>query len=368
MSWFLLGAPWDSSASGRGEQAAPGALRAAGLASLVEADLGDASTVVAGGERDRQTGVRALPATVAAARALTASLVAALRNRPGSRPLVVGGDCSLLLGVVPALRTVVGRVGLWFVDGHPDYLDGAASDTGETADMELAVLTGTGAPALVSLAGTVPMIDPSAVVLLGHRTTGLDPASAAEVDRLPRTLHRIAAPELLADPPAAGRTARDLLDGATGTAGGWLHIDLDVLDPSALPAVTYPQPGGPSWEHLAAALAPAGRVAATARPERRRLPARPRPVRRLRRAHRRTAAFVSDPLRKVYAYAREESIMTTATSADGTTIAYDRTGSGPTLLLVTGALTDRSTPSSGRLAELLADRFTVANVDRRGKG
>lgn len=248
MGWFLLGAPWDCSASGRGEAAAPGALRAAGLTSLVEADLGDADTVISGGVRDPETGVLALPQTVGAARALTTSLAAASRDRPGSRPLVVGGDCSLLLGVVPAVRPD----GLWFLDGHPDYLDGAASGTGETADMDLAILTGSGAAALVSLAGRVPMVEPSAVVLLGHRTAGLDPASAAEVARLPDALHRIAAPELLADPSAAGRKAHDLLDGARV----WLHIDVDVLDPSALPAVTYPQPGGPSWDQLAAALAP----------------------------------------------------------------------------------------------------------------
>lgn len=254
MGWFLLGAPWDSSASRRGEEAAPGALRAAGLASLVEADLGDAATHIEGATRDPETGVLALPATLAAARALTTSLAAALRDRPRSRPLVVGGDCSLLLGVVPALRTVAGPVGLWIADGHPDYLDGAASDTGETADMELAMLTGVGAPSLVSLAGAVPMLDPSAVVLLGHRTEELDPASAAEVARLPDALHRIAAPELLADPAAAGRIAAGLLDDVG--AGVWLHVDLDVLDPSALPAVSYPQPGGPSWEQLATALAP----------------------------------------------------------------------------------------------------------------
>ncbi|SDT71050.1 arginase family protein [Jiangella sp. DSM 45060] len=248
MSWFLLGAPWDCSASGRGEAAAPAALRAAGLTSLVEADLGDADTVIAGAVRDPETGVLALPSTIAAARALTASLTAALRGRPGSRPLVVGGDCSLLLGVVPALRPD----GLWFLDGHPDYLDGAASDTGETADMELAILTGSGAPSLIALGETVPMLDPSAVVLLGHRTEDLDPASAAEVARLPDAMHRIAAPELLADPAAAGHAARDLLGGA----GIWLHIDLDVLDPSALPAVSYPQPGGPSSAQLADALAP----------------------------------------------------------------------------------------------------------------
>jgi len=38
--------------------------------------------------------------------------------------------------------------------------------------------------------------------------------------------------------------------------GAWLHLDLDVIDPAVLPAVTYPQPGGPDWDQLAAALEP----------------------------------------------------------------------------------------------------------------
>src|SRR5688572_6202871 len=45
-SWFLLGAPWDCSGTGRGEAAAPGALRTSGLARLVDVDLGDAATLI----------------------------------------------------------------------------------------------------------------------------------------------------------------------------------------------------------------------------------------------------------------------------------------------------------------------------------
>lgn len=254
MSWFLLGAPWDCSGSRRGEAAAPAALRAAGLSSLVTTDLGDADTVVVGGSRDPGTGVLALPETVRAARRLAAALGDALQARPGERPLVVGGDCSILLGVFAAVRMAVGPASLWFLDGQPDYLDGHASNTGETAEMDLALLTGVGAEPLVSLAGAVPMVEPESVVLVGHRTAGLDQASAAEVARLPPALRRIDAVSLCADPEAAGLAARDWLDGAG--PGSWLHIDLDVLDPSALPAVTYPQPGGPSWDQLAAVLEP----------------------------------------------------------------------------------------------------------------
>jgi arginase len=255
--WFLLGAPWDCSGTGRGEQDAPRALRAAGLSTMVSRDLGDVATVIDSTERDQQTGVLALRPTVHAAHALTDALTRALRDYPGRRPLVVGGDCSVLLGIVPALLGVVGRVGLWFLDGHPDYLDGAASDTGETADMDLAVLTGRGAEPLITLAGAPPMVAVTDVVLLGHRTTQLDHASAAEVARLPAQLRRIDATTLLADPAGAGQRAADWL---TGTGEGvWLHLDLDVLDPGPLPAVTYPQPGGLDWSQLAEVMRPLAR-------------------------------------------------------------------------------------------------------------
>ena len=59
--------------------------------------------------------------------------------------------------------------------------------------------------------------------------------------------------------------------------------------------------------------------------------------------------------------------MTTLTSPDGTKIAYDRHGEGPTLILVDGALTVHSA-GSGELGQLLAPHFTVLGFDRRGRG
>ncbi len=58
--------------------------------------------------------------------------------------------------------------------------------------------------------------------------------------------------------------------------------------------------------------------------------------------------------------------MNTAGSADGTTIAFERTGDGPPLILVGGALSDRS--GAGALAAIMAARFTVVAYDRRGRG
>jgi pimeloyl-ACP methyl ester carboxylesterase len=62
----------------------------------------------------------------------------------------------------------------------------------------------------------------------------------------------------------------------------------------------------------------------------------------------------------------KEHDMEKVTSKDGTTIAYDKTGKGPALILVLGALNSRK--SGAKLAKLLATRFTVISYDRRGRG
>ena len=60
--------------------------------------------------------------------------------------------------------------------------------------------------------------------------------------------------------------------------------------------------------------------------------------------------------------------MSTVVSKDGTAIAYDRRGDGPALVLVDGALCSRAQGPMPELAEALANRFTVHNYDRRGRG
>jgi pimeloyl-ACP methyl ester carboxylesterase len=62
----------------------------------------------------------------------------------------------------------------------------------------------------------------------------------------------------------------------------------------------------------------------------------------------------------------EEEVMETVHSADGTVIAFDRSGEGPALVLVVGAFSDRT--STKTLASGLASRFTVYEYDRRGRG
>ena len=78
-----------------------------------------------------------------------------------------------------------------------------------------------------------------------------------ELARLPEGLRRVDAGTVIGDPVAAGEQAAAWL--ATTGRGAWLHLDVDVLDPQSLPAVTYPQPKGLDWEQLETVLKPLAR-------------------------------------------------------------------------------------------------------------
>ena len=243
----VVDAPIDCSGRGRGEEHAPAALRAAGLVERLRArDAGEADARIRDPHRDPDTGV------VGAVEVRRASVAIASRVRKVLEarecPLILGGDCTLLLGVFQALPP---GSGLWFVDGHADFYDGESSPTGEAADMDLAILTGHGPPAL--LERDEPLLDPAAVVLLGHRPAELHPDVARENARLDPAIRALTALEVRERGAAGAGT-----DAAARLAQrpAWLHLDLDVLDEEVLPAVSYPQPLGLDWDELVALVRP----------------------------------------------------------------------------------------------------------------
>ena len=243
----IVGAPIDCSGAGRGEEHAPAALRAAGLIERLGArDAGEASGRIRDRRRDPDTGVVGAVEVRRASMAIASAVREVLDAR--ELPLVIGGDCTLLLGVFQALPP---DSGLWFVDGHADFFDGESSPTGEAADMDLAILTGHGPPGLLEREG--PLVKPAAVVLLGHRPAELHPDVARENARLDPAILAITAPEV-----RKLGAARVGIDAAARLAErpAWLHLDLDVLDESVLPAVTYPQPLGLVWDELVAITRP----------------------------------------------------------------------------------------------------------------
>jgi arginase len=249
--WTVIGAPIDSAGRAIEEAMAPTALRRAGLVERIGArDLGDFGTPLREPVR-HPNGVLGYDDVVEFSRALRQPIADTVED--GERPLVLGGDCSLLIGAFAGLRAGGRRAGLWFVDGHADFYDGASSPSGEAADMELAILTGHGAPGLVDLAGEPPMLDPSEVLILGHRPAASGDDVAEELGFVPEAIRRWDATEVREGATGLGRKADRLL---SATGGAWLHIDLDVLDSDLFPAISYPQPGGIDWDELTALVAP----------------------------------------------------------------------------------------------------------------
>jgi arginase len=252
--WTILGAPLDSSGAGRGEERAPDALRAAGVATALDArDAGDATALLRPATRDAATGVIAVDSLRAASAALAGAVAGVLRA--GGRPLVLGGDCSLLPGALSGCRMAGLAPGLWMLDGHPDMLDGITSPTGEAADMDLAIALGRGPAGLVDLAGEPPLLVAERTVVLGLRPRGLDPDNDAELAALPAGVTWRDTREIAAQGAGeAGAEAARVLAEHDGHA--WLHLDLDVLDAAAMPAVTYGQAQGLTWEALHELLGP----------------------------------------------------------------------------------------------------------------
>jgi arginase len=170
----------------------------------------------------------------------------------GSFPLVLGGDCSILLGGMLALRRL-GRYGLVSVDGGLDFRHPGnahlVGPVGSVAGEDLAVVTGRGAAQLANLEGRRPLVADADVVAMGHRT--LEPV-AAEVLATGMTLFDVAALRRLGPAEAAGWAVATLA--GKGVEGFWVHVDADVLDPEVMPAVDAPEPGGLTHEELAALL------------------------------------------------------------------------------------------------------------------
>src|SRR4029450_798166 len=92
----------------------------------------------------------------------------------GSFPIVLGGDCTILLGITLALRRR-GRYGLLFLDGHADFYQPEAEPTGEAASMELALVTGRGRALVTALESRRPR--PRTRPPPAHRPRGPTPAA-----------------------------------------------------------------------------------------------------------------------------------------------------------------------------------------------
>ena len=236
----------------KGVEALPDALLAAGLSERLEARrAGRVEPPPYDDRRDRQT-LLLNPKSIADYSVALANAVGGTID-VGEFPVVLGGDCSIMLGCLLALKRRRGRYGLLFLDGHADFYQPEAEPNGEAASMELALATGRGPGILTDLEGRRPLVRDEDVVAFGLRDAEI--AAAHGSQRIEDTAIRVVDIADIRRRGAGDATLRALENLSRPEVNGfWVHLDADVLDDAIMPAVDYRMPGGLSWEELVTTL------------------------------------------------------------------------------------------------------------------
>lgn len=236
----------------------PDALRATGLLRRLHAhDGGRVEAPAYSPEPDHATGFRNGAAIADYSQTLADRLSPWLRRKRFM--LVLGGDCSVLLGSGLALKQH-GRYALAFVDAHDDF--SFARDHRRyqghlaAAGLDLGLSTGHGPAALSDLRGQSPYFRGEDVVHLGLAVSDEDRRDY-DFESFQRSgIHSIDAETIRRDGARqAGQRARTRLE-AMPVEGYWIHVDADVLAERVMPAVDSPNPDGLDFEQLRALLAP----------------------------------------------------------------------------------------------------------------
>jgi len=164
-------------------------------------------------------------------------------------PIVIGGDCSILIGNLLALRRL-GKYGLFFIDGHSDFYLPEQSPTGEVADMDLAIVSGHGPDILSNIDGFKPIVMEQDIVVFGYRDTVQSAQYGCQDIKKTTMINAIEVIDLqrLGLQNAASFAVDKLLKNEL--SGFWIHLDADVLDDSIMYAVDYRLPGGIAFSEL----------------------------------------------------------------------------------------------------------------------
>jgi len=168
-----------------------------------------------------------------------AEIVAAHRDE---QPLLIlGGDHTISIGTFAGFAPDTPLGCIW-LDAHPDMNDTGTSPSGNVHGMPVAVLLGQGDAVFTSISGASPRLAPQRTALIGIRA--VDPGERALHERMP-SLCWISASELeeIGPEAAAERAAQQV--GGIPTV---ISLDVDIVDPSEMPAVVVPVFGGPSLQ------------------------------------------------------------------------------------------------------------------------
>ncbi|MDH3373718.1 MAG: arginase family protein [Gammaproteobacteria bacterium] len=241
----LIGVPSSAGARQVGQEQAPQCLRAAGLVQRLISrgysvmDLGDLNQVSYRRDTDNPK-KQNLPLVLDVLGQVRESVKLAIANR--AWPLILGGDCSITIGVIAAMIKHFPDLGLSYIDGDVDLNTPETTNTGIFDGMVLAHILGQGADELRQFGTRCPLLEEQQIALFGYsvQAGGIDPA---EIDILRNTqMAKFPLEDIDADVQTAAIQALQELESKSDHI--LVHFDVDVVDYDDFPAVDVPHKPG----------------------------------------------------------------------------------------------------------------------------
>lgn len=167
----------------------------------------------------------------------------------GAQPLIAGGTCNHVSGILAGLQRSFGpdsRIGVLWFDAHGDINTPGSSASGLTIGMPLAVALGLCFPSWRKGAGMRTVLPSDRIVFVGARA--LDPWERQFIDASDAVITQIGAAE-------NGQTADEAIAALAERVDHlYVHVDCDVLDRAHVPNLAFAEAGGPSIEQTSSAI------------------------------------------------------------------------------------------------------------------
>jgi arginase len=174
----VIGIPYNAGSKGLSVEKGAEALRNAGIVDALRrfsevVDFGDINVNLP--SPDRSNPKLLSPNQVEAlCKASAAKVKAAIEAE--CFPFIIGGDCSMLMGIIQGLRSLNAELGMVYMDAHGDFNTPETTPSGIIGGMDVAIVAGRGPKKLAAMFGHSPLLPEENIVLYGVRD--LDPLEA----------------------------------------------------------------------------------------------------------------------------------------------------------------------------------------------
>ena len=158
----------------------------------------------------------------------------------------LGGECTLITGTLAGFKNrFKGKPGMLWVDAHGDFNTPETTSSGFLGGMPLAFACGRGPKLTEKVEDARPLLEEENVVHLASRS--LDPLESKAMSSSPMKIYSDSTMHKVGVPKVAAEAAAYLFDHSD-----WItcHLDLDSINPTIIPAVNYPEPGGLTLEEV----------------------------------------------------------------------------------------------------------------------